>query len=152
MKLADIEDQWEKDSKTVRDHYLIPGYIANVPSLHSKYQRILNYERRVLNEYKKQMNKLYLEKLNFMMQPPADRKEWPEGWDDPPLIKGTVIQEKKVADAYVKVDNDIVVLQDRINNQELKVDTLLAIRECIRYRDNLLKNLLTAIKYAIGND
>lgn len=144
MKIEEILELWEKDSKIDRTE--IGDEALNIPKLHHKYYQIYVNERLILRKQESEFKQLKLDKYEFLTQGPnEDTKE--KGWRLPP--KGMVL--KSDIPMYLDSDEDIINMTLKIGYQQEKIDLLDSIIKTIINRGYLLKTVLEWQKFTMGS-
>jgi hypothetical protein len=143
MKIEDILDLWEEDSKIDRTE--IGNEATVIPQLHHKYYSIYVSERLVLRKQETDFKQLKLDKYEFLTQGPnEDTKD--KGWKLPP--KGMIL--KSDIPMYMDADEDVVAMSLRIGYQQEKLELLDSIIKTIMNRGYLLKTALDWQKFTMG--
>src|SRR6266550_5309091 len=108
-------------------------------NLHAEYVRYWTEERRVLYALLREMKILRLEKDDFYTKGPS-KEQKAKGWEYP----GGMILKTKVP-VYIEADKQVVELQEKIDEAQIKVDALEKIVQQLSYRQNTI-NLIFSIR------
>lgn len=143
MKLEQIFDEWERDSKVDRTEL---GYAAlSIPKLHHKYFKIYSHERLLLKKLEQDMKRLKKLKWEYytgvLDQETLNEYNW-----EPVLLKIL----KQDVPTYIDSDNDIITLNLRIAVQQEKVDTLESIIKAIMSLGFQIKSAIDWEKFKTG--
>ncbi len=136
MKLDDIMDLWSIHCKI--DKFALVDEVLRINELHYKYYKIYLFERRMLNDLRKQL-KLKSHALRDTYSNPT-QMDWANKKDRIP--NRTIL--KTDLPGYVETDPEYLELSDKIQIQELKIDTLESIVSSINQRSFQIN---TAVKY-----
>lgn len=143
MKLEDILELWEADSKIDRTE--LGDEALLIPKLHHKYYQIYVKERITLRKFEAEMKQLKLDKYEFLTQGPnEDNKD--KGWRLP--AKGMIL--KGDIPMYLDADDDIVNLSLKIGIQQEKIEFLDSIIKSIMNRGYLVKTALDWQRFTMG--
>ena len=143
MKLEEIYDLWESDSKI--DKTELAGESLKIPQLHHKYYKIYSNERLVLKKLNAEYKQLRLAKFEFFTQGPNEETD-EKGWELP--AAGRVL--KADVQNYIDADKDIINLSLKIGLQEEKVDFLESIIRTLNNRGYNIHTALEFIKFTNG--
>lgn len=143
MKLEDIFDEWEKDSKI--DRQILDQEVLAISTLHAKYHKIFTYERLSLKKLEAELKELKLLKFEFYTQGPT-KEAIDAGWRLPPI--GKVL--KADAGNYVDADRDIINLTLKIGLQHEKITLLESIIRTLQNRGYNIKSAIDFIKFTAG--
>jgi len=109
-------------------------------NLHAEYVRYWTEERRVLYALLREMKILRLEKDDFYTKGPS-KEQKAKGWEYPE--RGVILKTK--VPAYIEADKQVMELQEKIDEAQVKVDALEKIVQQISYRQNTI-NLIFSIR------
>lgn len=143
MKLEEIHDLWESDSKI--DKTVLAGESLKIPQLHHKYYKIYSNERLVLKKLNSEYKQLKLAKFEFLTQGPNEETD-EKGWELPAM--GRVL--KADVQNYIEADKDIINLSLKIGLQEEKVEFLESIIRSLNSRGYNIHTALEFIKFTSG--
>ena len=145
--LNKIHVMWEKDSQI--DPTKIESASLEIPKLHSKYLQLLDHCKTSLRQ---------LERKSAIVV--RDRFLWYEGKLDKNLIDdygwkydpydGLHIKTKSHKDLFLNSDPIIGTIEDEISVIKNSIDTLDEIMGSIRFRSNLIKNIIENRKLETG--
>lgn len=143
MKLDEIFESWKQDS--VFDREELTEESIRIPQLHSKYMKILSTERMRLRGYQKDFNILYKDKREYYSGN-LDQSELKErGWE--PFSLKIVRQD---LDIHIKADDDIIVLQSKMDIQKEKVSVVEGILQQINNRGFQIKSVIDWERFKVG--
>jgi hypothetical protein len=143
MKIEEIFEQWEQDSKI--DKTELGDAALDIPKLHHKYFQILVNEKMQLRKLEAEFKSLKLDKYEFYTQGPnEDTKD--KGWKLPP--KGMIL--KADIPMYMDADPDIINISLRIGMQQEKIELLDSIVKSIMNRNFVIKNAIDWQKFTMG--
>jgi hypothetical protein len=145
MKIDNILGEWKTDQEWSGD---FTKDIRQIPKLHNKYYVIYLQEKGRLKQYIQSHEKLLLDAQRYYSK---DEKLDPDiikqrGWPD---IIPQYILKTSVAD-YIKADDIVQKSSMQIFLQEEKIDLLKEILEQIKWRNNLIKNMIDNEKFKSG--
>jgi len=143
MKLEEIHDLWESDSKI--DKTELAGESLKIPQLHHKYYKIYSNEKLVLKKLNSEYKQLKLAKFEFLTQGPNEETD-EKGWELPAI--GRVL--KADVQNYIEADKDIINLSLKIGLQEEKVEFLESIIRSLNNRGYNIHTALEFIKFTNG--
>ncbi len=143
MKLEEIHDLWESDSKI--DKTELAGESLKIPQLHHKYYKMYSNERLVLKKLNAEYKQLKLAKFEFFTQGPNEETD-EKGWELP--AAGRVL--KADVQNYIEADKDIINLSLKIGLQEEKVEILESIIRTLNNRGYNIHTALEFIKFTNG--
>ena len=144
MKLAEILDLWDKDSKINFTPLEILEDAGNVHKLQAKYLRIYTSERQIKRALEREMKTLAFKKFEFYFEGPSS--DTPKDWDFP--ARGKIL--KSDVPLYVDADKHILELQAKIDLATEKVEALAHILDSIKYRGNVLNGIMQHQRWTGG--
>jgi hypothetical protein len=143
MKLEEIQSLWAQDSKI--DSSNLGDESLKIPSLHSKYFRILSEERLRLKKLNMDHKALYRLRHEFFTGTIADEDLRDKGWKPNPLkILRTDLP------LYLESDKELVDLTLRIGLAEEKLDFLKDIIKSLNNRNYIISNSINWLKFSNG--
>lgn len=143
MKVEDIFELWEKDSKIDRTE--LGDAALDIPKLHHKYYQILLAEKMQLRKFESELKKLKLDKYEFLTQGPNEETK-EKGWRLPP--KGMIL--KSDIPLYMDGDEDIINQSLKIGLQQEKVELLESIIRTIMNRSFIIRDAIDWAKFTMG--
>lgn len=143
MKLEDIYEHWQEDSKIDRTE--LGEESLKIPQLHYKYFKMYSTERLMLKKYEADMKQLKLSKYEFYTQGPTKESK-DLGWDLPPI--GKVL--KSDASTYVDADKNVIELSLKISMQQEKLDLLDSIIKSLNNRGYNIHSAIEWEKFKVG--
>ena len=147
MRLDEIFAAWAEDK--VIDRTRKGDEALKIPQLMHKYMMIFMPEKHKLEQLLGEYATLKLDKREFYIQGPSVESN-EKGWVFPPgLSKANRIMKSEV-DTYLQGDKDLIALNMRIVEQNMKIDTLKAILDDIKWRNQLLRLALDEEKFLAG--
>ena len=142
MKLEDIHDMWDRDSKINPSELDIEA--LKVSELHAKYLKVFHKERLILLKLEKDLQVLKRDKYEFYTQGPSE-EHLKRGWEYP----GVRIL-KNEANIYLDSDHDIIDLSLRIAYQKEKIDLIENIIRSLNSRNFQIKHAIDFLKWSQG--
>lgn len=143
MKLADIQELWNKDSEI--DNTDLGNESLKISKIHNKYYNIYINEKLVLKKYETDLKELKLSKYEFYTQGPTkEQKEL--NWELPPV--GKIL--KSDVNSYIEADSDIIKLTLKIGMQHEKVQFIDSIIKSLNGRSFNIKNAIEWNKFTQG--
>lgn len=143
MKLADIINEWDKDSIIKKDDII--GESVKIPRLHHKYYGFmlneLSTERQLSTQFKDLEYKKFLWYSGKMEKDELDKLGW-----EPCDLKTLKADMQRVLDA----DSDLIKLKVQVSIQEDKINYLKSILQNISNRSFLFGHIIEARKMELG--
>jgi hypothetical protein len=147
MKLDEILDMWEEDSKI--DDLNLDETSINSAKLHAKYLSLLSIAK--LGLKKKQVEFDSMKKYKWLYfegkMTKADIEE--RGWKYDPF-DGMTKPLKSQMDNYYKSDPELTHIDSQIEYQKVIIDTLIDIMDNIKWRHQTIKNVIEWRKFTAG--
>lgn len=143
MKLEEILDAWDKDSKIDRTE--LGDESLKLSRLTAKWIRIQAEERLLLRKLEEDFKKLTLEKHEFYTQGPT-KETVAKGWQMP--AKGMIL--KSDIPTYMDADPDLSAMTLKVAYQKEKVDSCKLIIETIGNMRWQIRNAIEDIKFKNG--
>jgi hypothetical protein len=144
MKLEDIINEWEKDSKI--DNTELAEESLRIPQLHSKYYKMFISERVQLKKWKNEYKQLYKVKFEYYNGTIDDEELKERGWE-PFALKVL----KADIGVYLDADDDLISAQNKVDIQEEKVNFLESAIKSLTARGYNLKSAIEWIKWTQGS-
>jgi len=143
MKLEDIQDHWETDSKIDRTE--LGEESLKIPQLHSKYYKMYSAERLTLKKLNSDYKILYKTKYEYyngsLSQEELEENNW-----DPQQLKLL----KSDIPVYIDADLDLIKIKQRIEIQEEKLNFLESIIKSLTNRGFNVKAAIDWVKFTQG--
>jgi hypothetical protein len=144
MKLAEIQEEWTRDSSI--DETNLGSESARIPKLHAKYLNLLvNAKlnaRRAESDYLRMRRTKYRYFRGEMTQIELDELNWPQYQGIKPL--------KNEMDEFIATDTDLITLQDRLEYHRTVLTMLEGILKSIHSRTWDIKNSIEWTKFTNG--
>lgn len=144
MKLEDICNLWEKDSKI--DIAGLDYCSVVIPQLHAKYYKLLINERLLFKKKQLDHKKLVRLKFEYYTGKLSQEELQQLGWKQCNL---KII--KSDLPTYIDADDDVVASLLSISAQQEKMEYLLDILKMLHSRGYQIKNAIEFMKYTGGN-
>jgi hypothetical protein len=145
MKIDEIYDEWEKDTKIDKTQLDLEG--CKIPSLHHKYQKLLTKETLVLRKMQAKLKLLRKAKREFLLNPnEEDAKE--HGWEYP--AGGRKILHNQVGD-YLETDKQWIEENLKIEAQTEKTKLIESIMHNINNRSYQLGVAVNFLRFLKGD-
>lgn len=145
MKIEDIMNEWTKD--TVMDNTSLDKESLKIPTLHSKWLRILSTERQKLRSIhikRQTLTKVLGEYFRGELNNPEDLEEIKrEPWLGKSIIKSEMQH-------YVDADSDMIELNLKMAYQQESVDVLDSIMKELNSRQWNIRNAIEWRKFENG--
>lgn len=143
MKLDDIMDLWADDARM--DDTELGNESLRIPMLHHKYYKIFVQEGLLLKKLEQDYKSLYKLKYEFYMGVLDQETLIEKGWDPNPL---KIL--KQDLSIYMEGDNDLQLIQAKIDIQKQKLSFLESAIKTITNRGFLIKNAIDFLKFQNG--
>lgn len=143
MKLEDILEEWNKDSKI--DKIEVSNESLNVSQLHNKYLRITVAESIQLRTVTHEYNKMYKLKWEYYLGILDEETMREYNWE--PVSLKILRQD---LDVYLNSDNDIIRLKSKVDLQKEKITALDSIMKSISNRGFQIKNYIDYERFKVG--
>ena len=145
MKLEDIQELWNRDREI--DYTELGTESIRIPLIHDKYLKIFTDERIRLKGLELELAKLVRAKTDYfsgrMSQEELDRRGWEQFLGR--LLKNEIANYIESDDDIIKIKQQIVVLQEKINYLD-------AVIRMINNRGFQIKIALDWLKFSHGNN
>lgn len=143
MKLDDIQNLWESDCKIDRTE--LGEESLRIPQLHSKYFKIYSTERLTLKGLESQYKMLYKQKYEYYMGQLSEEELKENEWE-PNQLKIL----KSDVPMYIEADKDTVLIKQKIQIQEEKLEFLESIIKSLTNRGFQIKAAIDWVKFTQG--
>ena len=147
MKIDDIHDMWEHDSR-INEKDLATESI-NTPTLHSKYLRLLSSKKLLLKKQEADLDVLLRDKWEYYNGKLTKDKMDEYGWSYDPF-NGQTKPLKSDMDKVFNSDQDLINANLRIEHTKECVQALKEIVEHIKWRHQIIKNTIEYMKFVNG--
>ena len=143
FSLEDIQDEWEKNSKI--DYSNLGTESIRIPVIHDKYLKIFIDERIRLKGMEFELSKLVRSKTNYYKGEMDEDELEEKGWKQfqGRLLKNEISNYIETDDDYIKIKQNIVVQQEKINYLD-------SIIKQLNNRGFQIKNALDWLKFSRG--
>ena len=141
FSLENIQDEWEKNSKI--DYSNLGTESIRIPVIHDKYLKIFIDERIRLKGMEFELSKLVRSKTNYYKGEMTENELEERGWEQfqGRLLKNEISNYIETDDDYIKIKQNIVVQQEKINYLD-------SIIKQLNNRGFQIKNALGWLKYS----
>ena len=141
FSLENIQDEWEKNSKI--DYSNLGTESIRIPVIHNKYLKIYIDERIRLKGMEFELSKLVRSKTNYYKGEMTEDELEERGWEQfqGRLLKNEISNYIETDDDYIKIKQNIVVQQEKINYLD-------SIIKQLNNRGFQIKNALDWLKYS----
>lgn len=145
FSLEDIQDEWEKNSKI--DYSNLGTESIRIPVIHDKYLKIFIDERIRLKSMEFELSKLVRTKTNYYNGRMTEDELEERGWEQfqGRLLKNEISNYIETDDDYIKIKQNIVVQQEKINYLD-------SIIKQLNNRGFQIKNAIDWLKYSNARD
>lgn len=140
MKLSDIQDEIEKDSKF--DDAALDRESLRIPVLHSKYYRIFIEELRALKIYDAELKAVRKDRYEYYMGRAPD-----EAYQENPLPQRIIKQEVEM---YLDSDDQLQRIRLKVEMQKAKVEMVEGFIKTLASRNFLIKNAIEWRRFQHG--
>lgn len=143
MKLDDIMDLWADDARM--DDTELGNESLRIPMLHHKYYKIFVQEGLLLKKVEQDYKSLYKLKYEYYMGVLDQETLVEKGWDPNPL---KIL--KQDLSIYMEGDDDLQLIQAKIDIQKQKLSFLESAIKTITNRGFLIKNAIDWERFKVG--
>ena len=143
MKLEEIEELWQQDSKVDRTD--LDNESLKIPSLHSKYYKIFLREKVQLKSEEQDYKLYYKVKYEYYTGKLSQEELRENGWEPFQFLLKNDLQ------VYIDSDKDIAERLLKLQVQREKVEFLESIIKTLNTRGFLIKNAVDFIRFTSGN-
>jgi len=143
MKLDDIMDLWADDARM--DDTELGNESLRIPMLHHKYYKIFVQQGLLLKKLEQDYKSLYKLKYEYYMGVLDQETLLERGWNPNPL---KIL--KQDLSIYMEGDNDLQLIQAKIDIQKQKLSFLESAIKTIINRGFLIKNAIEWEKFKVG--
>ena len=143
FSLENIQNEWEKNSKI--DYSNLGTESIRIPVIHDKYLKIFIDERIRLKGMEFELSKLVRSKTNYYKGEMDEDELEKRGWEQfqGRLLKNEISNYIETDDDYIKIKQNIVVQQEKINYLD-------SIIKQLNNRGFQIKNALDWLKFSRG--
>ena len=143
MKLDDIMDLWADDARM--DDTELGNESLRIPMLHHKYYKIFVQEGLLLKKVEQDYKSLYKLKYEYYMGVLDQETLLEKGWNPNPL---KIL--KQDLSIYMEGDDDLQLVQAKIDIQKQKLSFLESAIKTITNRGFLIKNAIDWERFKVG--
>lgn len=143
MKLDDIMDLWADDARM--DDTELGNESLRIPMLHHKYYKIFVQEGLLLKKLEQDYKTLYKLKYEYYMGVLDQETLLERGWNPNPL---KIL--KQDLSIYMEGDDDLQLIQAKIDIQKQKLSFLESAIKTITNRGFLIKNAIDWERFKVG--
>ena len=145
MKLEDIQELWHRDSKI--DYTELGTESIRIPQIHDKYLKIFTDERIRLKGVEFELSKMVRTKTEYYSGKMSQEELEQRGWEQylGRLLKNEIVKYIESDDDVIKLKQQLVVLQEKINYLD-------SVIRMINNRGFQIKNALDWLKFSHGNN
>jgi len=143
MKLDDMMDEWEKDSQMDQSELGLES--LRIPTLHHKYFKIFSQEGLLLKKLESDYKVLLKLKTMYYMGTLSEEELEEQAWEPQPL---KIL--KQDLPLFIEGDDDIRLLQNKIDIQKQKLSFLESAIKTIINRGFLIKNAIDWERFKVG--
>ena len=143
MKLDDIMDLWADDARM--DDTELGNESLRIPMLHHKYYKIFVQEGLLLKKVEQDYKSLYKLKYEYYMGVLDQETLLEKGWNPNPL---KILKQN--LSIYMEGDDDLQLIQAKIDIQKQKLSFLESAIKTITNRGFLIKNAIDWERFKVG--
>ena len=145
MKLEDIQELWHRDSAI--DYTELGTESIRIPQIHDKYLKIFTDERIRLKGVEFELSKMIRTKTEYYSGKMSQEELELHGWEQylGRLLKNEIVKYIESDDDVIKLKQQLVVLQEKINYLD-------SVIRMINNRGFQIKNALDWLKFSHGNN
>ena len=145
MKLEDIQELWHRDSEI--DYTELGTESIRIPQIHDKYLKIFTDERIRLKGVEFELSKMVRAKTEYYSGKMSQEELERHGWEQylGRLLKNEIVKYIESDDDVIKLKQQLVVLQEKINYLD-------SVIRMINNRGFQIKNALDWLKFSHGNN
>jgi len=145
LKLEDIQELWHRDSEI--DYTELGTESIRIPQIHDKYLKIFTDERIRLKGVEFELSKLVRTKTEYYSGKMSQEELEQHGWEQylGRLLKNEIVKYIESDDDVIKLKQQLVVLQEKINYLD-------SVIRMINNRGFQIKNALDWLKFSHGNN
>ena len=145
MKLEDIQELWHRDSEI--DYTELGTESIRIPLIHDKYLKIFTDERIRLKGVEFELSKMVRTKTEYYSGKMSQEELEQHGWEQylGRLLKNEIVKYIESDDDVIKLKQQLVVLQEKINYLD-------SVIRMINNRGFQIKNALDWLKFSHGNN
>jgi len=145
LKLEDIQELWHRDSEI--DYTELGTESIRIPQIHDKYLKIFTDERIRLKGVEFELSKMVRTKTEYYSGKMSQEELERHGWEQylGRLLKNEIVKYIESDDDVIKLKQQLVVLQEKINYLD-------SVIRMINNRGFQIKNALDWLKFSHGNN
>jgi len=145
LKLEDIQELWHRDSEI--DYTELGTESIRIPQIHDKYLKIFTDERIRLKGVEFELSKMVRTKTEYYSGKMSQEELEQHGWEQylGRLLKNEIVKYIESDDDVIKLKQQLVVLQEKINYLD-------SVIRMINNRGFQIKNALDWLKFSHGNN
>ena len=145
MKLEDIQELWHRDREI--DYTELGTESIRIPLIHDKYLKIFTDERIRLKGVEFELSKMVRTKTEYYSGKMSQEELERHGWEQylGRLLKNEIVKYIESDDDVIKLKQQLVVLQEKINYLD-------SVIRMINNRGFQIKNALDWLKFSHGNN
>lgn len=147
MKLEDIQNEWDKDSKI--DHTNLGSEALNSSQLHAKYYKIFIRERMSLRKQEADIAELKQYRFQFYEGKLDDETLRELGWEEEYRAFQLKVLKSEIP-RYLESDKILIEANLKLGLQEEKVKFLESIISTINFRNNSIRTAVDWAKFING--
>ena len=140
MKLEDIQELWHKDREI--DYTELGTESIRIPRIHDKYLKICTDERIRLKGVEFELSKLVRAKTEYYSGKMSQEELETRGWEQ---YLGRLLKNEMVS--YIESDEDVIKLKQQIVVLQDKVNYLGSVISMVTNREFQIKTALYCIKF-----
>ena len=146
MKLSEIETSW-KDDCLINDTAL-DQELLKIPNLHQKYMEIYNQELLSLKRLYSENKRTIKTKTVYYSGKMSEEELTDLGWEQfrIKLVKGSIPDIK----TYLDADEDLLLMEEKIEYQKVKVSYLESIIKTLNNRGYNIRAAIDFLKFTMG--
>ena len=146
MKLSEIETSW-KDDSLINDTAL-DQELLKIPNLHQKYMEIYNQELLSLKRLYSENKRTIKTKTVYYSGKMSEEELADLGWEQfrIKLVKGSIPDIK----TYLDADEDLLLMEEKIEYQKVKVSYLESIIKTLNNRGYNIRAAIDFLKFTMG--
>jgi c-di-GMP-related signal transduction protein len=146
LNLESILEEWEKDNQIDQNH--LDQSSVDTAKLHSKYLKLLSVCKLQVKRHEMSQKTLLKEKWLYYNGKMTSEEIEEKGWDYDPF-NGLKVMKGEM-DHYYNSDIDIQKSEEKITYYKTMVETLQEIIETLRWRHQLISNVIKWKQFESG--
>lgn len=147
MKLEDIQESWEEDTKINPTN--LGSESLRIPQLHHKYHKIYTAEKLTLKKMEADLRELTNLRHEFYSGKLDDETLKEKGWLEEFRAFNLKVLKSDIQ-RYIDADKIIITATLRVAYQKEKVEFLLSILSQVNWRHQIIKNAIEWSKFTNG--